>query len=163
MYAEYKSIHPRAAGGLCEPATVVLGDGKIMALARNGTDRLYQSWSNDNGLTWTPPRASSLTAHNSPAALWKLDGSDKIIVVWDESNKARSPLTIAVSNDGGKTWGPSRIISQTNGLQAAYPSLVQGKGGNFVLVWHQAIKRNSVLEVRIARFNLDWLLELEKP
>ena len=159
IYAEYKRIHPKAAGGLCEPATVVLADGRIMALARNGTAKLYQSWSSDHGITWSQPQPSQLTAHNSPAALWKIEGSNKIVVVWNESDKERNPLSIAVSGDGGKTWGPSRIIAQTGGMQAAYPSLVQAKDGTFILIWHQATRNNKVLEVRMARFNLDWLME----
>ena len=68
-----KRISPGAAGGLCEPATVVLSDGRIMALVRTVGDELYQTWSNDNGLSWQTPRPSGLTAHNTPAALWKLD------------------------------------------------------------------------------------------
>jgi len=159
IYTSYKRILPKAAGGLCEPATVVLSDGRIMALARTGSDKLYQSWSHDDGISWEIPTPSNLTAHNSPAALWKMDGSDVVLVAWDNSDKDRNPLTVAVSDDGGKTWDKPREVARTEGLQAAYPSILQAKDGTFVMVWHQAIDENKGLEVRMARFNKAWLYQ----
>ncbi len=159
IYTLYKRILPKAAGGLCEPATVVLADGRIMALARTGSDKLYQSWSNDGGISWDTPRASNLTAHNSPAALWRIDQSGDVICAWDNSNTARNPLSVAVSADGGKSWTSPKVVTRTGGLQAAYPSVLQAKDGTFVMVWHQAINENRGLEVRIARFNKAWLYD----
>lgn len=159
IYATYKRIWPKAAGGLCEPAVVALRDGSLMALVRNGSDRLYQSWSYDDGISWEKPRPGNLVAHNSPAALWLIEGSEKVLVAWDHSSKDRTPLSVAVSSDRGETWGEPRIVARTEGLQAAYPSVVQAKDGTFVMIWHQAINENKGLEVRIARFNKDWLFQ----
>ncbi len=156
IYAEPKKTASGATGGMAEPATVVLADGRVMALLRAGGDKLYQTWSSDNGLSWEPPRPSGLTAHNSPAALWKLDNSPNVLVVWNDSPAGRNPLAVSLSIDGGKTWNSSKTIVNTGGPQASYPSAIQAKDGTIIVVWQQAIDKGR--EVRIARFNQAWLL-----
>lgn len=151
-----RRVSPGAAGGLCEPATVVLADGRIMALVRTVGNELYQAFSSDNGLSWESPRPSGLTAHNTPAALWKLDNSSDVLVAWNNSPIARDPLAVALSNDGGKTWSQPKIIIKTGGPQASYPSVIQAKDGTMIVVWQQNVGRGR--EVRIARFNRTWLL-----
>lgn len=89
---EIKRLSPGSAGGLCEPATVVLSDGRIMALVRTVGNELYKTYSSDNGLSWDSPRPSGLTAHNTPAALWKLDNSSDVLVAWNNSPVARDLL-----------------------------------------------------------------------
>ena len=153
---EIKRLSPGSAGGLCEPATVVLSDGRIMALVRTVGNELYKTYSSDNGLSWEYPRPSGLTAHNTPAALWKLDNSSDVLVAWNNSPVARDPLTVALTTDGGKTWSPPRIVVKTGGPQASYPSVIQAKDGTMIVVWQQNVIKGR--EVRIARFNRAWLL-----
>lgn len=156
IHADVKKTAPGATNGLAEPATVVLADGRIMSLLRAGGDKFYQTWSSDGGMTWQTPRPSQLTAHNSPAALWKLDGSADVLATWDESPTGRDPLVAALSRDGGKTWSKSRIVVKTGGPQASYPSAVQAKDGTMIVVWQQNVDKGR--EIRIARFNRAWLL-----
>lgn len=156
IYAEVKKTSPGATGGLAEPATVVLADGRILALLRAGGDKLYETWSRDGGLSWETPVPSQLTAHNSPAALWKLDHSPDILATWDDSPQGRDPLVAALSSDGGSTWSQARIIASTGGPQASYPSVVQVMDGTVIIVWQQNVDKGR--EVRIARFNRTWLL-----
>jgi len=156
IYAEVKKTSPGATGGLAEPATVVLADGRILALLRSGGDKLYETWSRDGGLTWETPVPSRLTAHNSPAALWKLDHSPDILVTWDDSPQGRDPLVAALSSDGGRSWSQACIIASTGGPQASYPSVVQAMDGTMIIVWQQNVDKGR--EVRIARFNRTWLL-----
>lgn len=162
-----KKTAPGAAEGLAEPATVVLADGRIMAILRSGSDELYQTWSRDNGLTWEIPRLSGLTAHDSPAALWKLDNSSDVIVAWSNSPIGRNPLAVALSSDGGKSWSSPKTVINTGGSggrkggqQASYPSIIQAKDGTFIVLWHQDTDQGR--EVRIARFNRAWLLNNDK-
>lgn len=162
-----KKTAPGAAEGLAEPATVVLADGRIMAILRSGSDELYLTWSRDNGLTWEIPRLSGLTAHDSPAALWKLDNSSDVIVAWSNSPIGRNPLAVALSSDGGKSWSPPKTVINTGGSggrkggqQASYPSIIQAIDGTFLIMWHQDTDQGR--EVRIARFNRAWLLNADK-
>lgn len=159
LYARVPKTSPYAISGLDEPATVVLADGQLMALMRTGGTRLYQAWSRNGGRTWTVPRPSALTAHNSPAALWRLDGSHDIVAVWDDSPTRRTPLVAALSADNGKTWSQPRVIA--TGLdqqQVSYPSVVQAADGTIVVVWQQQLATRE-RDIRIARFSRAWLLK----
>lgn len=161
MYVQVHKVAADAIGGLAEPATVVLADGRIMALMRTGGDKFYQSWSPDGGLHWETPAPSTLTSHNSPAALWRLDGSATLVAVWNNSPLVRDPLAAALSADGGKTWTSPRVLARTGGPQASYPSVVQAADGTIIAVWQQDMERGRGREVRIARFNKAWLMQKE--
>jgi len=103
-----------------------------------------------------------LMAHNSPAALWKLDDSADVLVTWDNSDRARTPLAVALSSDGGKSWTQPKVVVDTGGPeQASYPSAVQAKDGTLIVVWQQQLPKSG-REIRIARFNRTWLLEQER-
>jgi sialidase-1 len=158
LYAVIPKTSPHSTGGLDEAATVVLEDGRIMTLMRTSSTKLFQAWSKDGGKSWSMPRASELTAHNSPAALWKLDGSKEVLVAWDNSATGRTPLTAALSADGGKTWSTPKIVAQTApNFQVSYPSAVQAKDGTLIVVWQEQLPQGR-REIRMARFNRAWLL-----
>jgi predicted neuraminidase len=162
LYAQIPKTSPHAIMGLDEPATAALDDGRLMTLLRTSGTRLFESWSGDGGLNWQTPQASLLTAHNSPAALWKLDRSSDVLAVWNNSPVGRTPLTAALSSDGGKTWSAAKVIADTHGpQQASYPSAVQAEDGTMVVVWQQDLPKGG-RDVRVARFNRGWLLDSEK-
>jgi len=158
LYADIPKTSPYSVSGLDEAAIVVLADGRLMTLMRDSGTKLYQSWSKDGGLTWETPKPSTLTAHNSPAALWKLDNSKDIFVVWDNSPTGRTPLTAALSDDGGHTWTEPKVIVDTHGpQQVSYPSAVQASDGTLIAVWQQQLPEGG-RDIRIARFNREWLV-----
>ena len=152
MYADIPKTSPHAIAGLDEPATVVLADGRLMALMRTSGTRLYQAWSKDGGVKWSKPRPSTLTAHNSPAALWRLDGLRDIVVVWDNSATGRTLLTAALSSDGGRTWSHPKVLATTeNAREVSYPSVVQAKNGTIIAVWQCQLLQGG-REIRMTHF-----------
>lgn len=160
IYADVKKTSPDATGGLAEPAIAVLADGKLLVLLRAGGERLYETWSTNGGLDWSIPHPSQLTAHNSPAALWKLDNSPDVLVAWDNSPTGRETLAAALSKNEGKTWSKPRIIVKTGGPEASYPSAIQAQNGTMIVVWQQVVnKGRDKREIKIARFNRTWLLD----
>ena len=124
---------------------------------RTGSSRHYESRSRDGGLTWAPPRPSSLTGHNTPTGLWRLDRSDEIIAIWNNSPVNRRPLSVAISADGGRTWSPPRNVAESDGPQVSYPSITQAADGAFVALWQQQLAEGG-RDVRWARFNRQWVL-----
>lgn len=153
-------VQPGAIWGVVEPALVELANGELYMLLRTGTEWLYESRSPDGGRTWTPPVRSPLLGHNSPAALWRLDQNPReIIVIWDNSPRYRYPLTVAISNDGGRSWSRPKIVATTSeGLQVSYPGITQASDGSFVAVWQQQLA-NGGRDVRWVRFNRAWVLQ----
>lgn len=158
LYAQIPKTSPHSVMGLDEPATVVLADGRLFTLMRASGTKLFESWSRDGGISWEQPQPSTLTAHNSPATLWKLDGSSDLLVAWNNSPTGRTPLTAALSRDGGRSWSEPKVIVDTHGpQQVSYPSTVQAKDGTMIVVWQQQLPQGG-REIRIARFNRAWLL-----
>ena len=66
------------------------------------------------------------------------------------------PLAAAISTDGCKTWSPPRTLANMPGFQSAYPSATQAADGTLIAVWFQILP-NKARELRLARFNREWL------
>ena len=157
IYARPPKISPHSVDGMDEPATVVLENGEIFALLRTGTDHLWESRTTDSGKTWSTPVPSPLTGNNAPAALWRLRGTNDVLVAWDNSPRNRWPLSVALSRDGCRTWSQPKILADGNGHQVSYPSVTQARDGSIVVVWQQDLADRKGREIRLARFKRDWL------
>ncbi len=156
--AAYNKVSGGAVHGTDEPAIVELFDGTLYMLMRTGSSHLYQARSSDEGRTWTGIGPSPLCGSNAPAALARFEVGDRrgILCVWDNAI-SRFPLCAAASFDGGKTWSkPKDIAGPTEGRQASYPTCEQAADGTLVAIWQLDTARGR--DVRIARFNLAWLL-----
>ena len=157
MFVEVsKKMSVRATGGVCEPAMVVLPSGEIFALLRTSDSWHYQSRSHDGGQTWDTPTPSPLAGHNTPSALCRLRDPGDVLVVWNNSPLHRWPLAAALSKDGCKTWSKPRTLVNTPGFQSAYPTATQTADGTLIAVWFQILPNNT-RELRLARFNREWL------
>jgi sialidase-1 len=153
-----KKVTPFSNNGLSEPALVELSNGELLMLMRTGTTFFWESRSRDGGMTWDAPSQSRLMAHNTPAALWRLDEKpDEIICIWDNSPRNRYPLSVAISSDGGHNWSKPRDVATSEGGQISYPGITQASDGTFVAVWQEQLRQGGY-NVRWARFNRDWVL-----
>jgi hypothetical protein len=159
MSAHPAKLTPHAVNGVDEPATVILENGEVYALLRTATDHLWESRSRDAGASWSAPVPSPLVGHNAPAALWRLRDSGDVVVAWNESPLNRWPLVAAISRDGCRTWSRSKVIVDTGGQQVSYPSVTQDRDGAIVAVWQQDLPGRKGREIRMARFDREWLLE----
>jgi hypothetical protein len=97
-----------------EPGVVELKDGRVLMFIRTGAGELYQSRSADRGATWSLPVAMGVASPQSPASIERIPGSDTLVMVWNDHSalsaaerKARTPLSLALSRDEGRTWTPS--------------------------------------------------------
>ena len=111
---------PVASGsGLQEPGVVQCPDGSLYGWSRTDQGFQYGFMSRDDGLTWSAPQPTALSSPNSPASIKRLPHSDTLMVVYnDHSGRVpapakptqRSPLVVAFSTDGAKTWGAPQSI-----------------------------------------------------
>ncbi|MHC4573857.1 MAG: sialidase family protein, partial [Planctomycetota bacterium] len=88
--------------GAIQPTLLKYADGRIQALCRSRQRRITESWSSDGGKTWSEMKATSLPNPNSG-----IDGvtlkDGRQLLVYNHTPDGRSPLNVAVSNDG-KIW-----------------------------------------------------------
>lgn len=110
--------------GLQEPGVVELRGGRLMMFMRTALGSQYLSYSSDGGDTWTTPQASSIQSPLSPASMRRIPSTGDILLVWNDHSRVpaslrvsahsygkRTPLTVAVSSDGGKTWRHARNLA----------------------------------------------------
>ncbi|MVZ64709.1 exo-alpha-sialidase [Sphingobacterium sp. DK4209] len=94
-----------------EPGVVELKNGDIMMFIRATGGKQLVSYSKDKGQSWTAAVAYNLDSPLSPASIERIPSTGDLFAIWnnnDGSNKEtkgeRTPLTIAISKDDGKTW-----------------------------------------------------------
>jgi predicted neuraminidase len=93
---------------------------------------IYYSDSDDDGLTWTTPKPTSLPNNNAGIEAYTLK-SGAVIMAFNNLNgtqRPRSPLTVALSYDNGMTWPYHRDVQihDDDGPhigEYSYPSILQ--------------------------------------
>lgn len=96
--------------GAMEPSVAELPDGALVMTLRTQLGFVYVSRSTDGGDTWSKAWSSGLEA---PLVMTSVPGSHRLLMVYcsgkfepnHHHSGERTPLTAAVSRDGGKTWG----------------------------------------------------------
>lgn len=98
-------------GDFEEPAVVELRDGRLLCLGRTRMGQLYQSFSENGGLTWSIPEPTGLASSYSPCALKTIPSTGDILCVWNQASGreiadglGRMRMSCAVSKDDGRTW-----------------------------------------------------------
>ena len=95
-----------------EPGLIELKDGRIMMYIRSTAGVQMLSYSKDRGETWSPIEASNIHSPLSPATIERIPSTGDLLLVWNNHEGIgegplkgkRTPLTVAVSKDEGKTW-----------------------------------------------------------
>ena len=130
----------RSAKGNIQPSVVQLTDDHLVAYCRRGGGYgpghegfIIRSESRDGGHTWSQGQDTSLANPNAAIDMLKLQ-SGNVLLVYNNSFLKRSPLTLALSTDGEKTWSHQKDIS-TSDLDFGYPYAIQGRDGTIHLVF----------------------------
>ncbi len=99
-----------------EPSVVEVAPDHLLMLLRTPLGRLYQSWSEDDGASWSRPEPSPLASALAPPAIERIPGTRELLLVWNQSSAEeirqglqRHRLSSAISRDGGASWesGPN--------------------------------------------------------
>ena len=117
------------------PALLERSDGAVFALLRpcGGQGHLLQSVSRDGGRTWTPATATVLTSPFAALDAVRLDDG-RFLVVYNSNPEERNPLTLAMSEDEGRTWPIKRDLVTGEG-QFHYPAVIQDREGNIQITF----------------------------
>jgi predicted neuraminidase len=128
-------VFPGVNYGLIQPALWESGPGHVRMLLRSteAIGHICESTSTDGGRSWTPARATSLPNPNSGLDAIKMkDG--RIALVYNHSAQARTPLNLAVSADGGETWGFPHVLEAGPG-EYSYPAIIQSGNGKLHITY----------------------------
>jgi hypothetical protein len=126
-----------------EPSIAELPSGEVMMVLRTGDGFLWQAFSKDKGETWSPAEKTQIVAVQSSHNLFRLkDG--RILLTHNPSKTVRTPLTMRISADGGKTWGEPTVLAQVpvpdkNSVvwsrEVSYPSVTALSDDTLIVVW----------------------------
>jgi Neuraminidase (sialidase) len=150
---------------LQEPGVVELKDGSLMIFCRTNAGSQFVGHSKDGGRTWSPLEPSAIVSPVSPASIERIPSTGELLLVWNdhdgippELRGKRTPLTVAVSADEGRTWQHKRVLFDNPHGWYCYTAIEFV--GNRVLLGHCAGDRrqnNGLAETHVTRFPVAWL------
>ncbi|MFA4870048.1 MAG: sialidase family protein [Pedobacter sp.] len=151
----WRTVGPIAGGGLdaIQPSILDHGKGKLQILARSKNRALVESWSADNGETWSPLAKTNLPNNNSGTdAVTMKDGRhvlvyNHVLPPGDLAKGPRTPLNVSISKDG-KQWYAALILEDSPISQYSYPAVIQTSDGmlHFIYTWRRQKIKHVVVD-----------------
>ncbi len=163
----WSSSEPLVSHGGVQPALVRRSDGTLVAYMRdNGLPpkRVLVSTSRDDGVTWSPVTDTDIP--NPGSALEVIRLRDGLwAMVYNDTERGRHSLVVALSDDEGRTWKWRRHLERDTREKGAgsfhYPSIIQTRDGLLHVTYSYFL--NHLPEgaprkaIKHARFNVNWV------
>jgi len=170
--------------GALEPTLAELKNGRLLMLIRTSLGRFWQATSDDGGRYWRTLNPSSLDASNSPGYLVRLK-SGRLVLVWNREKPAgrdwprtksgwlteepsswyREELSIAFSENDGKTWTRPVVLARQPEGQLSYPCVFERRPGELWVTAGFAFRKGwqDRLPLRLRIDEKTFVKECKKP
>ena len=137
-----------------QPSVLFLPDGRLQLLCRSKNNAILESFSSDQGATWSALKATALPNPNSGTDAVTLKNGQHVLVynhVTKESKAwggSRSPLNVVISSDG-QTWKEIAILENEPKSEFSYPAVIQTKDGkiHITYTWKRQKIKHVVIEL----------------
>lgn len=141
-----------APPGCLEPVIVQFATGEILCFMRRGAydGHIWRAVSRDEGRTFTEPMQTNLRNPYAGVDLGLSSTSARLLIVYNDSYRMRTPLTVGISADAGITFH-MRDVESTAGI-FAYPKLLEDSKG----LWHLFYTYNYMF-IKHVWFDEEWL------
>ena len=124
---------------------------KILCRTRT-PGKILEATSTDQGATWSKLEPMDLVNPNSGIdGVTLADG--RHLLVYNHTQKGRSPLNVAVSADDGKTWQAAAILESQPG-EYSYPAVIQTSNGQVHITYTWKRQRVKHVTLDPARLEL---------
>ena len=151
-----ESNRVRSRLGNLQAAVAQLDDGRLIAYCRRGGDYepgndgfVVRTDSTDGGRTWSEGRETEFPNPNAAVEFIRLRNGH-LALIYNDSMNDRTPLTIAISTDGAKTFPHRRTIASGPG-DFAYPTAAQTRDGRIHVIFtsdERTVIRHAVFDER---------------
>jgi predicted neuraminidase len=144
---------PKSIGAI-QPSILFLKRGGLESIGRTDNDRLFQIFSGDEGRTWGTMTLMELPNPDSGADAVTLRDGRQILVYnhnirTGSNNKGRSPLNVAVSDDG-TNWLAALVLENDPDAPSgfAYPAVIQTSDGlvHITYTWERKRIKHVVID-----------------
>ncbi len=128
-----------------QPSILTHADGRLQAVGRTRSGRVFETWSSDRGQNWS---SLALLDLPNPSA-----GTDAVtlkdgrhLLVYNHTPKGRTPLNVAMSRDG-KTWRGVHVLESEPG-EYSYPAVIQTSDNlvHITYTWRRERIRHVVID-----------------
>lgn len=147
--------HLGAVTGGSQPTVVERADGSLLTLLREGP-RIWQTESRDGGRQWSQATATALKNPDAGIAMTRLRNGN-LVLVFNDSETDRTPLSMARSLDEGRTWEPPLALESNPG-EYSYPCVIQTSDGKIHVTY--TFRRYTIKHVELDE---NWLAHLQRP
>jgi len=156
LKSTWKKIGP-IGSNILQPTLVELEPRHILAYNRTGRFGKNKGFiskieSFDFGIHWSKQSATSLPNPNSGCDMVKLNDGN-LVLAFNNSSTIRSPLSIALSEDKGKSWKYIKDLEKDDKERFAYPSIIQASDGKIFCSY----TNRSGINIRCAEFDEEWI------
>jgi predicted neuraminidase len=128
-----------------QPSILIHPNGRLQAVGRTRSGRVFETWSGDGGRTWTPIALTALPNPNSGLdAVTLRDG--RHLIVYNHTTQGRSPLNVSLSRDG-TTWEAALVLESEPG-EYSYPAVIQTSDGlvHITYTWKRQRIKHAVID-----------------
>lgn len=131
--------------GAIQPTILHHGQGEIQILCRSKQGSILESWSADEGKSWSPLVRTTLPNNNSGIDAVKLaDG--RFLLVYNHLERGRHFLNVALSQ-GGRRWLAAHVLENEPG-EFSYPAAILARDGlvHITYTWNRRRIRHVALD-----------------
>ncbi len=131
-----------------QPTILAYPDGSLQLLCRSRNNVIVESWSKDQGESWSALQPTSLPNNNSGIDAVTL-GDSRQLLVFSPITKGRNILGVAVSKDG-INWEAAVLLENDPDPRAeySYPAVIQAKDGfvHITYTWNRKKIKHVVID-----------------
>ncbi len=154
-------------GGIgIQPTIAISKDGSLAAYLRdNGPPpkRMQLTNSLDGGFSWSIAKDTSIPNSGAGFDMTTLN-TGEWIMIYNETEEGRHDLTVAISDDEGKSWKWKKKIEYDDrgdqATQSHYPAIIQGADGHIHTVYsfhHKDRDGGPHKTIKYASFPVGWV------
>lgn len=121
--------------GAMEPELLEMNDGRVLMIIRTQLGHIAAAWSGDGGDTWGTVSDWGVRAPEAPSTIRRIPSTGDLLLIWNDTHVdgeghggKRTPLTVAISKDEGKTWTHKQNIEDSTAHTFAYISATFDSG-----------------------------------
>lgn len=123
-----------AGKGVIQPALWESAPGQVHMLLRSTGGRICRSDSSDGGRTWRTITPTALPNNNSGLDVARLADGRLALICNPVADRARTPLSLLLSEDNGASW-PQRMDIETEPGEYSYPAIIPTGDGGLALAY----------------------------